>query len=108
ETGPVTVLRLDGDMDEAGVESLRTALYECATQGRFRVVLNLRDVGFMSYMSVGVLVERLRKFRGFGGDIKLVGLNLYTERLFRMVGITGLFERFDNEAQAAGTFQEAA
>ena len=108
DLGAVTVLRLSGDLDERGVDALRTALYECLTEGRFKVVLSLGEVGFISYVGVGVMVERLRKLRDLGGDVKLVRINLYTERLFRMSGVTSLFETYDTETQAIGVFQEAA
>lgn len=104
----VTVLRLEGDIDDAGVDDLRTALYTCAKQGRCKLVLNMTEVRFISYMGVGVLVERLQSLRKANGDIKLVGLNLYTERLFRMVGVGSLFDVQDSEAQAVGLFQKAA
>lgn len=108
DKGAVTVLRLRGDIDEAGVETLRTSLYECLAQRRYNVVLNLRDVCYISCMGVGVLVERLRKFQAFHGDMKLVALNVYSERLFRMAGVSALFDTFDSEAQAVGMFREAA
>lgn len=104
----VTVLRLDGDIDDTGVDSLRNALYNCAKQGRCKLVLNMTEVRFISYMGVGVLVERLQSLRKANGDIKLVGLNLYTERLFRMVGVGSLFDIQESEAQAIGLFQKAA
>jgi anti-sigma B factor antagonist len=108
DTGAVSVLCLNGDLDEGGVGELQTALYECFTQERLNLVLNLAEVRFISYLGVGVLVERLRKVRALGGDIKIVGMNLYAERLFRMVGVGSLFETFDSEAQAIGVFQAAA
>jgi anti-sigma B factor antagonist len=108
DVGAVTVLRLDGDLDEHGVEDLRAALLECLTQGRFHLVLNLKQVRFISYMGVGILVDKLRKARAFRGDLKLVGLNVYAERLFRMVGVTSLFETYESECLAISVFQEAA
>ncbi len=108
DVGEVSVLRAEGDIDENGVDQLRTALYECISDGRFNIVLNLRDVRFISYLGVGVLVERLRKVRAFQGDIKLVGLNVYTKRLFRMVGVTSLFDICESEGQAISVFQDAA
>ena len=108
DLGNVTVLNLSGDLDEGGVNELRTSLFECITQERFNLVISLSEVRFMSYLGVGVLVERLRKVRGLGGDMKLVGINLYTERLFRMVGVSSLFETYDSEGQAMSVFQEAA
>jgi anti-sigma B factor antagonist len=104
----VTVLRLEGDIDDTGVDSLRTALYGCAKQNRVKLVLNMTEIRFVSYMGVGVLVERLQSLRKAGGDIKLVGLNLYTERLFRMVGVSALFDVHEDEAQAIGLYQQQA
>ncbi|MDZ4858882.1 MAG: STAS domain-containing protein [Candidatus Hydrogenedentes bacterium] len=108
DIGAVTVLRLAGDIDETGVDVLRTSMYECLAEGRHQIIMNLSGVRFVSYMGVGVLVERLRKLRALNGDLKLVGMNLYAQRLFRMVGVTTLFDTFESEVQAIGQFQEAA
>lgn len=108
DMGAVTVLRLDGDLDEHGVDVLRTEMYNIINAGRSKIVMNLGSVRFISYMGVGVLVERLRKVRAMHGDVKLVSLNLYAERLFRMVGVSSLFETYDTESQAIGVYQEAA
>lgn len=108
QLGDVTVLRIEGDLDEDGVPELRMALVNCLRDGSHNLVVNLEGMRFISYMGVGVLVERLRQFRSENGDMKLVGLNLYTQRLFRMSGITRLFQAFDNEAQAVEVYQEAA
>ncbi len=107
-SGPVTMLRLDGDIDEQGVAELRKALVDCLRVKRHNVVVNMTGVKFISYMGVGILVERLRQFRSGHGDMKLVGLNLYTQRLFRMIGVTSLFETYDSEAQAIQVYQQAA
>lgn len=106
--GTVTILRMDGDIDENGIEALRSALYECFRDARFNLVMNLETVRFISYLGLGVLVERLRKARFCKGDIKLVGLNLYAQRLLRMSGVTSLFESYESETQAIAVFQEAA
>jgi anti-sigma B factor antagonist len=108
EIGTVTVLRLDGDIDENGMNGLRLSLMECIQAGRCNVVVNLTAVKFVSYMGVGVLVERLRQLRSGNGDLKLTGVNLYTERLFRMVGVTNVFATFATEALAVQAFAEAA
>jgi anti-anti-sigma factor len=108
EVGSVVVMRLVGDLDEGSLDVLRNALYDYMSTGRCSIVMNFSQVRFISYMGLGVLVERLRHIRKNGGDIKLVGINLYAERLFRMVGVSSLFETYDNESGAVGVFQEAA
>lgn len=108
KAGSVTTLRLQGDLDEGSVPELRITLLDLLRDGDCNLVVNLTGVAFVSYMGVGILVERLRQFRTAGGDIKLAGMNLYTQRLFRMVGVTSLFETFDTEAQAVRVYQQAA
>lgn len=108
DTGKVTILRLSGDIDEYGIDMLRTQLMGCIREQRCHIVVNMCGVKFVSYMGVGVLVERLRQCRSNHGDMKLVGINLYTERLFRMVGVTKVFEVFESEGQALSAYQQAA
>lgn len=108
ESGAVTVLRLQGEIDDVGMNELRLALMGCIQDQRVNVVLNMSGVPFVSYMGVGVLVERLRQVRACGGDLRLVGVNLYTQRLFRMVGVTRVFQTCETETQAIQSFQRAA
>lgn len=108
ETGAVTVLRLDGDIDEEGMNELRLALMGCIQDHRYNVVVNMAEVKFVSYMGVGVLVERLRQLRAYNGDMRLTGVNLYTQRLFRMVGVGHVFDVSDSEQQAIQKYQKAA
>jgi len=108
EMGPVTVLRLEGDIDEDGVNALRIGLLRCIKDRRFNLVLNLSGVRLVSYMGLGVLVERLRQFRACGGDMKLVGINLSLNRMFQMAGVASLFEVYDGEPNAVQVYQEAA
>ncbi len=108
ESGAVTVLRLEGDIDEDGMNQLRLALTYCLQDQRCRLVVNLESVNFVSYMGLGVLVERLRQARACNGDLKLTGINVYTDRLFRMAGVSKVFEIYKTENQAIQTYREAA
>lgn len=108
ESGAVTVLRLDGEIDEMGVSSLQESLVGCMQDQRVNVVLNLSNVNFVSYMGVGVLVEKLRQMRVLNGNLRLTNVNVYTDRLFRMVGVTRVFECFGNETEAIQSYRKAA
>jgi len=96
----VAILRVSGDLDDNGVDSFRTALYHCRKNGYIKFVVDVTEVRFISYMGVGVLAERLFALKGLGGDLRLVGLNLYTERLLRMVGLSELIGGFEDEEDA--------
>jgi len=108
ETGAVTVLRLEGDIDQEGVNAVRQAIMDCLRDQRCQVVMNLGKVNFISYMGAGVLVEGLRHVRNFGGDLKFTGANIYAMRLFRMVSIHRMLPLFQTEGQAIQEFQRRA
>ncbi len=109
DIGDVTVLRLRGDINEAGMGALRLALTEIAEQGRWHLVLNMAGVGFVSYMGVGVLVERLGQFQAAKGDIKLSCLSVYLRRLLRMMSLSHVLDCHETEAQAVqGHSKQAA
>ncbi len=108
KTDDIAIVRVDGEVDEDGVRQLRIALVNCLRNNGYNVVVNLSGMKFISYMGVGVLVERLRQFRSYDGDMKLVGLNMYTQRLFRMTGVTSLFDVYESEADAIREYKEAA
>lgn len=108
EIGAVTVLRLEGEIDEGGMDVLRDAILECVRDQRCNLVANMAGITFVSYMGVGVLMEGLRVLRTYGGDLKLSGVNLYTDRLFRMVGVGKIFETYDNEEPAVNSYRQAA
>lgn len=108
EMGSVTILRLEGNIDETGMDDLRLALARCIQDERCNVVVNMAQVKFVSYMGVGVLVERLRQLRAAGGDLKLSDVNMYTQRLFRMSGVTKLFPCHATEQEAVKASRKAA
>ncbi len=108
ECGAATVLRVQGEIDEDGINALRLGLMACIADRRYHVVLNLSGVVFLSYMGVGALVERLGQLRTFNGDLKLACLNLQGRRLLRMMGLGHVFDCYDSEASAVKQYQQEA
>lgn len=108
EQGNTTILRLHGDLNEEAVFELRNTMYDCVSERRVNLVLNLAAVRFMSYLSLGIILDRLRQVRKEHGDIKIVGMNMYMDRMFRLGGAHGLFECFETEHQAIEVYRHAA
>lgn len=106
--GPVMVLRLHGALEDQGVQALSAALTDCLQARRACVVVNLEEASEVSYLGLGVLVERLRLFRKGGGDLKLARPSLHVKRLMRLAAVLHLFDIRDSEAHAVEAFREAA
>jgi anti-sigma B factor antagonist len=108
EEGPVTVIRLAGEIDQESVNTLRVGLLNCLKDKRCNVVVDCSDVRYVSYMAVGVLLERRRQLMAGGGDLKLAALNLVVKRTLHMASVTGMFSIYDTIAQARDGFRAAA
>jgi len=108
DLGAVTVLRPCGDIDLDGVNLLRLALLDCIREKRLNVVVSCGGIRNISYLGVGVLLERMRQLRKLGGDLRLAGMTLCVRRTLDMSSVTPLFVLCETESQACDSYREAA
>jgi anti-anti-sigma factor len=102
------VLRPTGDVDLDGVNKLRLSLLQCIKEKRANIVVNFQGIRYISYLGVGVLLERMRQCRTAGGDLRLSGLNLHARRTLQMASVESLFMICESETQALESFRQAA
>ena len=108
DMGMVTVLRPAGDFDLDGVNQLRLVLLNCLKDKRRNIIVNCSGMRSISYLGIGVLLERMRQFRAAGGDLRLAALNLCVERTLQMASVASMFMTFDTESRARESFKQAA
>ena len=104
EQGTITVIRIQGEIDPSLMEALTLELTGLALERRTRVILDLRRVTHMALGSIRELVEKVRRFRGLGGDIKLAGPIPYVINLLKLVGATSDLDIAPDEEVAAARF----
>lgn len=100
----VCFLNVSGSIDHMEMVDLRNVISEIINEGHSKVILNLKDVKNINYMGIGVLIERLKKIRSCGGDIKLVGMSSYVRNFFNQVGIADVFDSFESIEEARKSF----
>ena len=99
----VTILELKGELSTESASEVRQILGECMRSGRSNIVVDLEGVSDISYVGIGVLVERLRQARARNGDIKLVSPNGWMQRTFNLVG-ANVFEMYDSVEASLRSF----
>jgi anti-sigma B factor antagonist len=104
-SGSVTVLDLAGNirLGEGNIE-LHNILRFLVEKGERKVLLNLAEVKYIDSSGLGELVAGYTTLQKNGGEMKLLHL---TERVNELMVITKLltvFEVFDNEQEAIGSF----
>jgi len=106
--GEVTILDLKGKMTLGeGDELLKDKINSLIHQGQKKLLLNLEGVPYIDSAGLGEIVRTYTTVSRQGGALKLVNL---TKRITDLLSITKLltvFETFDNEKEAVGSFQSA-
>jgi len=102
----VSVIDVIGDIDLREMMRIRTVIASLIEKERTRVIINLRAVDHINYLSIGVLVEQLRTLRNLNGDLKLSGMSSYLRNIFRVVGMDQFFEEYISLEDAVESFDE--
>jgi len=105
EAGKVRIIDLKGRITlGAGDLELRKAVQDQLDKGNTSVVLNLQGIEYIDSAGLGELVACKKRATAKGGDVKLV---MPSESVYKVLSIVSLhlvFEIFDSEAKAIGSF----
>ena len=98
------VVAVSGEVDVYSAPTLAERLNELLRNGRNRLVVDLRDVGFLDSTGLGVLVEARAAAVETGGALPLVCNQERIRKLFTITGLDGVFAIHDTleAALAAG------
>ncbi len=84
--GGVVHVVLEGGLDLASVPLLEQCLEQLQRQGRLKVVVDLRDLEFISSSGLGAFLGAVNRFREGAGDLALVRPSPKVLRVFQMLG----------------------
>lgn len=103
--GDVTVLALNGKFIlEDGDKPFKDRIDRLLLQGRTYVVLNMKDVTYLDSCGVGVLAWKFVTICKQGGTIKLANLSPRSHGPLFITRLLDVFEVFDTEEEAVGSF----
>lgn len=100
----VLLLSLGKGIDHAEMAAIRNAISDRIREGHVKVIISMKNVESINYLSLGVLVERLTRLRSCGGDLKFVGMNDYLKTAFRLMGIAEAIENYESVDDAKRSF----
>lgn len=104
--GRVTVLDIAGKLTiDEGAQHLDDKINRLISQQRTQIVLNLKNVPYIDSGGLGQLVASYGSVMKSGGAVKLLNVNSRNHDLLSITRLVTLFETFDSEAEAVGSFQ---
>ncbi len=102
----ISVIDVNGDIDFREMLRIKNVIGSLIDIDRTKVVLNLKAVDHINYLSIGVLLERLKILRSLNGDLKLAGMGPYLRTIFRVAGMDQFFEEYTSLEEAIESFDE--
>lgn len=85
-------------------ESFRDLFRGFAEQGQKNVVVNLKDVDWISSTGIGILMRGYKSIREAGGHFVLCNVGERTQQVFNVLRLYDIFEIVDTEESAIARF----
>ena len=102
--GTVKVVSLSGRLDAYAANDVEQKLDSLAAIKQVHLVLNLRQLEYMSSSGLRVLLTTLRKATKQQGEIRLACLNPSVKDVLDIAGFTQFFKIYDKEEDAISSF----
>ncbi len=102
----VSVIELKGYLDAHTAPDLETAFQKLLTEKKYNVVVNCRDLSYISSAGLGVFMAYVEDIRKNMGDIKLTNMSPKVYNVFDLLGFPLLYEIFKDEQEAVSRFNE--
>ncbi|MEO5929617.1 MAG: STAS domain-containing protein [Candidatus Kapaibacterium sp.] len=108
ESSPAQVIDLNGYLDAHTAPQLEQAFQNLLDEKRFNIIVNFRDLIYISSAGLGVFMAFVEDVRGNDGDIKLVAMSPKVYNVFDLLGFPMLYEIYDEEHQARQKFLDSS
>ena len=106
DAGDINVIYLKGYLDAHTAPVLENTFSDLIEKRKYSIVVNFRELAYISSAGLGVFMAFIEKIRENSGDIKLAGMSDKVYNIFDLLGFPLLYEIFKSEEDAIKKFSE--
>ena len=100
----VVVVRLSGYLDAHTFEQLEETIGDLFGKGRYKIVVDLTNVEYISSAGAGVFIGALSESHEHKGNIVLMNPTPNVREVFDLLGLTQIFQVVDDRTAALAVF----
>jgi len=101
----VDLVSVSGRVDSRTAPELEASLRAINDAGRFRIVMDLTNLEYISSAGLRALVTTLKNCRRYNrGDVRLASLPERISEVLEIAGLDALFKVYPDTAEAVGSF----
>lgn len=99
------LVTVKGRIDAATAKDFATALNEIINMGHYNIIINLKEVTYISSAGLGELIDAQKKCKPLGrGEVILTELPPRITEILELAGLQQLFTIYESEVDAVGSF----
>lgn len=102
----IQVMELKGYLDAHTTPVLEETFQNLLNAKKFRIIVNCRDLTYISSAGLGVFMAFIEDVRAGGGDIKLSDMSPKVFNIFDLLGFPMLYDIVPKEEEAIAKFGE--
>jgi anti-sigma B factor antagonist len=106
ERDSIQVLELKGYLDAHTAPKLEEAFQDLLKTERYNIVVNCRDLSYISSAGLGVFMAFIEDVRKHRGDIKLSNMTPKVFNVFDLLGFPLLYDILKDEQEAVQRFHQ--
>jgi anti-sigma B factor antagonist len=104
ELKQVSVMAVTGRVDSATAPELENALKKLVEAEKTQIVLDLKNVEYMSSAGLRAMVSTLKAVKRVNGDLRLASPSPRVEEVLRLAGLTSIFSIHPTRDEAVASF----
>ena len=104
QEGEIMVVELGGYVDQSNSYLLQQMFDNIIQSGCYKVVVDFKNLYYMSSAGWGVFVGEIKRFRENGGDIKLAAMNPEIYDVYQMLEFYHILDDYPKVEEAAASF----
>jgi len=93
-------------LDIGSSSMLNDKLEELLTEGHIHIIINMKNISYISSAGLGILIGNLQCFRDSNGDIKLTNMSDRTHHFFEILGFARLIQIYSSREDAINSFED--
>ncbi len=107
EVGDVSILDVNGFLDAHTAPVLENAFNNLIENKNYKVVVNFKELKYISSAGLGVFMAYVETMRENNGDIKFSNLKDDVYNVFDLLGFPMLYEFYKTEEEAIAKYNQA-
>ena len=104
ELKQVSVMAVTGRVDSATAPELENSLKKLVEAEKTQIVLDLKNVEYMSSAGLRAMVSTLKAVKRVNGDLRLASLSSCVEEVLCLAGLTSIFLIHPPRDEAVASF----